>query len=159
MNRVHAVVADAAGPALAAQRADLSIREMSELYEQPSYECPVVVLTPITPDAAALSVEVQADDLWWVIAADGPGSELHSGIEKTHGNRYALLGSLVAAVVAGRYRHGPCTERVPRLLPRLRGFRESHGWCESYETDNGPFTSRHFGRPAPLRERRFAPYL
>ena len=97
-------------------------------------------------------VEVQQDELWWVNTDDGPGTELYVGMNE---DRYALLGSLIRAVVAGDYRHGRCIEDVRRLF---RSPRKVRGWFETFDTDQGPRTSRHFGREVPEQERRFPPY-
>lgn len=141
VDRVRRVVEDAAAGALTEGLAEAAVRRLAEVHEAVQYDCPVVLLAPANPAAARVLVEVQDDELWWVIAGDGPGTELYVGME---GDRYELLGSLVRAVVAGRYRHGPAAD----------------GWFETFDTDDGPFTSRHFGRNAraPSREARFAPY-
>jgi hypothetical protein len=148
---MRAVETAAARP-LDAGSAEVALRRLADVYEGGAYDCPVVVLTPVRPGAARVVVEVQDEALWWVHAADGPGTELHAGIE---GDRYELLASLVRAVVAGHYRHGPGAERVRRVF-RPTALR--HGWFETFDTDDGPFTSRHFGREAPSRESRFVPY-
>jgi hypothetical protein len=111
-----------------------------------------VVLSPLDPEAARVVVEVQDRELWWMNTDAGPGTELHAGMKD---DRYALLGALVRAVVAGRYFHGPYTEAV-RGLFRTRRLT---GWTETFITDDGPFTSKHFGLDdVPGVERRFAPY-
>lgn len=150
--RVRQVVEDAAGTAIAAQRAHLAVARLADLSKRPEYDCPVIVLTPTNREAARIVVEVQLDALWWVGVADGPGSELYAGMKE---DRYALLGSMVRSVVEGRYRHGPCTTEVKRLL---RPSRQLEGWYETFETEDAPFTSRHFPRAAPTKERRFRPY-
>jgi hypothetical protein len=156
VERVRVTVEQAAEDALACGRAKLEVRQLSDLYEDPQYECPVVMLTPTDEQAAAVVVEVQEDDHWWLSAGEGPGTELHADIEADHGDRYTLLRRLVAAVVAGRYQHGPTAEQVRRLW---RSPIERSGWRETYETERGPFSSTHFGREVPREARRFAPYL
>ena len=152
MSRVRRVVEEAAAEAVGAGRAEVGVRRLADVYEGGSSDCPVVVLTPVRPGAAQVVVEVQDDELWWVNTDGGPGTELDAGME---GDRFETLGSLVRAVVAGRYRHGPGTEEV-RLIPRSPALR--HGWFETFETEDGPFTSRHFGREAPPRPSQSAPY-
>jgi hypothetical protein len=131
---VRQVVEEAAATAVQDGRAEVAW----------AHDPPRVVLTPAAPGAARVVVEVHQDELWWVLAGDGPGTELYVGME---GDRCALLRSLVEAVVAGRYRHGPVTERG-----------RARGWFETFDTEDGPFTSRRFGSEAPSAERRFAPY-
>lgn len=150
--RVRQVVEEAAAAPIEAGRAEVAVRRLVDVHGETSYDCPVVVLTPVDPDAAGVVVEVQDDELWWVHANDGPGTELYNGMNE---DRDAILGSLVRAVVAGRYRHGPCTEVVRRLF---RSPTHTRAWSETFETENGPITSRHFGRDAPSREYRFGPY-
>jgi hypothetical protein len=150
--RVLQAVQAAAAEPIETGRAEVAVRRLTEMYEDASYDCPAVVLTPVRPGRARVLVEVQGDALWWLHAGDGPGTELHAELE---GDRYEVLASLVRAVVAGRYRHGPCTKQVRRVLrsPALR-----RGWFETFETDDGPFTSRHFGCEVPPGVSRFAPY-
>ena len=150
--RVHQVVTDAARPELKAGRSELAVGRLADLLEDPDYDCPTVVLTPVDSDAARIVVEVQEDDHWWVNVADGPGTELHAEMNE---DRYALLASMVRCVVAGRYRHGPCTQQARRFF---RAPRTSVTWCETFEIDNAPLTSRHVGRAPPASERRFRPY-
>jgi hypothetical protein len=149
---VRQVVEETAAAPIQAGHAELAVGRLADLVDDSSYDCPVVVLTPVDPDAARVVVEVQRDDLWWVRAADGPGTELYVGMKE---DRYALLGSIVRSVIAGRYRHGPCTREVRRLFRRPR---QLAGWYETFETDDGLLTSRHFGREVPAREHRYTPY-
>jgi hypothetical protein len=152
VTRVAEVVKEAAARAIGDGRATLSIKRLSDLHDDAEYDCPVVVLSPLDPDAARVVVEVQDQELWWVNTDAGPGTELYAGMKD---DRYALLGALVRAVVAGRYFHGPCTESVRGLLRTRR----LTGWTETYITDDGQFASRHFGLDdVPGVERRFAPY-
>ncbi len=151
--RVRQVVADAAAPAIREGRAEITVCRLAELAEGTVYDCPAVLLEPLRREAAQIVVEVQQEDLWWVDVADGPGTELHGWIGR---DRYALLGSLVRAVVAGGYRHGPCIREVKRLL---RSPRQLKGWSETFEIEDEPFTSQHFGSEGgPAQERRFSPY-
>jgi len=152
VDRVRQVLEHAAAAPIAHARAQVSIQRVSDVYGEATYDCPVVVLTPVDPAAARVVVELQSDDLWWMNANDGPGTELPVSLER---DRYALLASLVRAVVTGRYRHGPCTQEIRR---HFRSSRQLHGWSETFDTDEGPFTSRHFGREVPSRERRFRAY-
>jgi hypothetical protein len=152
VRRVRRVVEEAAAPQIESGRAGVAIRRLGDLVIQGEYDCPVVVLTPTNPEAASVVVEVQQDELWWVNTDDGPGTELYVGMKE---DRYSVLGSLIRAVVAGEYRHGPCIDEVRRLF---RSPRKVHGWFETFDTDQGPRTSRHFGREAPIQERRFLPY-
>jgi hypothetical protein len=150
--RIRQVIEEAAGSAIADGRAELVAARLADLVERPAYDCPVVLVTPKNPEAARILVEVQDDDLWWVGVADGPGSELHGSMKE---DRYALLGAIVRSVAARHYHHGPCTEEVRRLF---RPPRQLEGWYETFESEDAPFTSRHFGRGAPAKERRFRPY-
>jgi hypothetical protein len=152
VTRVAEVVKQAAAEALSEGRATLSIKRLSEVYDDAEYDCPVVVLSPRDPNAARVVVEVQDHERWWVTTDGGPGTELHASGKA---DRYALLGALVRAVVAGRYFHGPCTKAV-RGLFRTRRLT---GWTETYLTDDGPVSSEQFGLGnVPALERRFAPY-
>jgi hypothetical protein len=150
--RVRVVVEEAAAEPLRAGRAEVASARLADVYTKIEYDCPAVLLTPGNPHAAQVVVEIQGDDLWWVTTDDGPGTELHVGMKE---DRYEVLESLVRAVVAGRYRHGPCIDEMRRLF---RSPRRIHGWCETFDTEDGPRTSRHFGREVPAGERRFQPY-
>jgi hypothetical protein len=150
--RVRQVVEDTAHAAIAKGRASVSVTRMTDLVGDSEYDCPVVVLTPQNPQAAQLSVEVQLDDLWWVHAGDGPGSELYVGMKQ---DRYAVLAAMVKSVVEGRYRHGPQTGSAKRIFRTPRTLR---GWIETFEGEQSPFTSEHYGRGAPETERRFQTY-
>jgi hypothetical protein len=154
--RVLDVVERAAELALASGQAQLTVSSVGKLYGAgPDDDNPAIVLTPRRRDAARVVIEVHGDEDWWVTAGDGPGTELYAGIERQHGDRYALLEALVRAVVDGRFRHGPCSKEFPRLF---RAPRVMRGWCETFDTDDGPFTSRHFGPEPPPHERTFAAY-
>ncbi len=152
VSRVREVVEDAAAEQIESGRAVVAVRRLADLFAHAEYDCPVIALTPTNPHAARVMVEVQRDELWWVIADDGPGTELYDAMNE---DRYALLGALIRAVVAGRYRHGPCTEEVPQLFGTPR---KVSGRFETFDTDQGPWTSRHFVREGPPVERRFSAY-
>ena len=135
--RVRQVVEEAAAAPIRAGRAEVAVRRLADVYAEATYDCPVIVLTPAEAEAARVVVEVQADELWWLIADGGPGTELYVGMTE---DRFALLGSLVRAVVAGEYRHGPHTEERRRVF---RSPRRLRGWFETFQTDDGPITSIH----------------
>ena len=103
--RVRRVVEEAAAGPLGTGGAEVTVGRLADVYQGPSYDCPVVLLTPAMADAARVVVEVQDDESWWVTVADGAGYR---------------------AVRVG--------------------------------TDDGPYTSRHYGREGPATESRFAPY-
>lgn len=149
--RVYETVRVAAADALASGRARLKLTAVSELYEGALYDCPVVQLTPANPAAATVLVEVQQPDVWWLKTGDGPGTEFYCGMER---DRHEQLAAVVRAVINGRYSHGPVQETK-------RGFfhaRTLGGWGEVFETEDGPFTSRHFGEGAPESQQSFAAY-
>lgn len=152
VSRVRRTVEEAAAPQIESRRAAVVVRRLADLVAQSEYDCPVVVLTPTNPEAPSVVVEVQQDELWWVNTDDGPGTELYVGMKE---DRYAVLRSLIRAVVAGDYRHGPCIDEVRRLF---RSPRKVRGWFEAFDTDQGPRTSRHFGREVPRQQRWFPPY-
>jgi hypothetical protein len=87
--RVAEVVQEAAAGAISGGRATLSIKRLSDLYDDAEYDCPIVVLSPLHPEAARVVVEVQDRDLWWVKTDAGPGTELRTGMKD---DRYTLLG-------------------------------------------------------------------
>lgn len=149
--RVYKTVRAAAAGPCDGGRAELSLTSARRLYGAGDYDCPVVVLSPVNPGAARVVVEVQEGDVWWLITDDGPGTELYAGTER---DRHAQLDALVRAVVSGRYTHGPGSERRMGIFRR----RVLRGWGETFETEDGPFTSEHFGRGAPDRLREFVPY-
>jgi hypothetical protein len=152
VRRVRQVVERAAAAQIETGGAQVTVGRLADFFPDGDYDCPVVVLDPANPDAASVVVELQGDELWWLNTGDGPGTEFYAGMKE---DRYELLGRLVRAVVAGDYRHGPCVDEQRRLL---RSPRQVHGWFETFDTDQGPQTSRHFGREVPRQERRFAPY-
>ena len=148
---VYETVRAAAADALQAGRAELTLTTARERYGETPDDFPVVMLSPMASDAAPVVVEVQRADLWWLLTADGPGTEFYVGME---GDRHRRLRILVEAVIAGRYVHGPAAldARAAREVV------DAGGWIETFETGEGEISSRHFGRDPPPEPRRFAPY-
>ena len=149
--RVMETIRTAAADALQAGRAELTVTTSREAYGDAEYDCPVVMLSPVNPKAARVLVEVQEKDAWWLLTGDGPGTEFYPGMER---DRHEQLAALVRAVVAGRYTHGPVRQTTKGIF-RIRAL---GGWGETFETEDGPFTSRHFGRAGPEQPREFDPY-
>jgi hypothetical protein len=148
--RVYETVRSAAAGALDAGRAELSLTTSRRLYGDSDYDCAVILLSPTNPEAARVLVEVQQTDMWWLLTDDGPGTEFYAGMNR---DRHAQLHALVEAVVMGRYTHGPVREKAKGIRSRVLG-----GWAETFETEDGPFTSKHFGQVVPDALRAFAPY-
>ncbi len=149
--RVYGTVRAAAADALESGRAGLKLTAASEVYEGAQYDCPVVLLTPANLAAATVLVEVQQPDVWWLMAGDGPGTEFYPRMER---DRHEQLGALVRAVVNGRYSDGPVQD-TKRGIFRARAL---SGWGATFEAEDGPFTSRHFGKGTPEARRQFAAY-
>jgi hypothetical protein len=104
--RVRQVVADAAAVPIQAGRAELAVGRLADLVEQPDDNCPVVILTPVDPDAARIVVEVQADELWWGERRRWPATELYVGMKEG--------GSLRAPRIDGSF--GCCRALPPRAV-------------------------------------------
>jgi hypothetical protein len=153
----HGAIAQAAASLVKDGRAQLDVTAIARVYAgDGGADTPAVVLTPLKRGAARVVIEIQRPDLWWLNAGDGPGTELPI--------RRALTGDivddarlLVDAVVAGRYSHEVCIEQS-----RARqGKGPVRAWSETFVTENGPVTSRHFGSRADGQatgQRTFAPY-
>ena len=94
-----------------------------------------------TVRAAEVLVEVQHARLWMLSAGGGPPYEFYEGMP---GDWHALLGELVAAVVAGRYRveRHRGRQRSP-LLPWRK--RRVESLVAVWETDRGPETAARSG--------------
>ena len=148
--RVYETVRSAAANVLDAGRAGLSLTTSRRLYGRTDYDGPVIVLSPTNPEAARVVVEVQQTDVWWLLTDDGPGTELYAGMKR---DPHEQLHALVEAVM-GRYTHGPLRQHTKGIF-RSRVLR---AWAETFETADGAFTSKHFGRAVPDVPRAFAPY-
>jgi hypothetical protein len=140
VRRIERVLRRVADEPLAAGRARLQVLSGSAPDGQGEGNCPSVILQPTNPCAARITVEVQAVDLWWLLVADGPGTEFYVRMPD---DRYALLARLCASVIAGRYSHGP-----------LDG-----AWQETFKWLDGDFSSSHRGRfGIPPATQHFARY-
>jgi hypothetical protein len=158
VEKVVESVREAANEPLDAGAAELTTSSVKELYGADAvYDAPAVVLTPRNPTAARLIVEVQAEDLWWLSAGDGPPFEFAVGMRE---DRYSLLKRLVHAVVSGQYEYG-WEHRHRRLLLRPWRRRTVRVWVATFGPDGHPVTTEHWADPRgkdPAR-RSFAAYM
>jgi hypothetical protein len=150
-------VREAAGAPLEAGAAELSMSTVKELYgADADYDAPVVVLAPRNEAAARVTIEVQHGEVWWLQGADGPGFEFYAGMRE---DRYALVRTLVRAVIAGEYEYG-WEQRHQRLLLRPWRRRSVSVRVARFGSQPEPITTEHWigaeGRDPGYH--RFEPY-